>query len=195
MHFKEFYTKNILLLKKVNISENLNYHIENNIKLCENIFRIYSKSYFSLIKEARMLYQNNILEVCDEDADLLESDIGETAEYKGQKVYLDLPFTEEENEINEAEYKGKKVTIGKPFRTPGEKKKFAVYVRSNSGKIKKVRFGDPNMKIRASNPARRKSFVARHKCSEKKDRTTPGYWSCRSHRMKSLGTNDKGKYW
>jgi hypothetical protein len=194
MDFKNYYEANLILLGNQKISENLKYHIDNDIRLSDNVFRTYSESYFLLIKEARSLYKNNLVEVCDEDADLLESDLGETAEYEGQKVYLDAPFLEEE-EINEAEYQGKNVTTGKPFRTPGEKKKFAVYVRSSSGKIKKVRFGDPNMKIRASNTARRKSFAARHKCSEKKDRTTPGYWSCRSHRMKSLGTHDKGKYW
>jgi hypothetical protein len=194
MNFKNYYDARILLLDKRKISENLQYHIDNNIMLSDNVFRIYSESYFSLIKEARELYRNNLLEVSDEDAELLDSDLGETADYNGSIVYLDAPFLEEE-EINEAEYQGKKVTTGRPFRTPGEKKKFAVYVRSSSGKIKKVRFGDPNMKIKASNPARRKSFAARHKCSQKKDRTTPGYWSCRSHRMKSLGTHDKGKYW
>lgn len=194
MNFKNYYEANLVLLTDQKISENLKYHIENNIKLSENVFRIHSDSYFSLIKEARNLYKYNLLEVCDEDADLLESDLGETAEYEGQIVYLDSPFLEEE-EINEAEYQGKKVATGRPFRTPGEKKKFAVYVKTSSGRIKKVRFGDPNMKIRASNPARRKSFAARHKCSQKKDRTTPGYWSCRSHRMKSLDTKDKGKYW
>jgi len=195
MNFKNYYKASLVVFGNQKISENLKYHIDNNISLSDNVFRTYSESYFSLIREAKELYKNNLLEVCDEDADLLESDLGETAECEGQIVYLDAPFLEEEEEINEAEYQGKKVTTGKPFRTPGEKKKFAVYVRSSSGKVKKVRFGDPNMKIRASNTARRKSFAARHKCSEKTDRTTPGYWSCRSHRMKSLGTHDKGKYW
>ena len=194
MDFKNYYEANLIVLGDQKISENLKYHIDNNIAISDTVFRTYSESYFSLIEEARSLYKNNLLEVCDEDADLLESDLGETAECEGQTVYLDAPFLEDE-EINEAEYQGKQVTTGKPFRTPGERKKFAVYVKSSSGKIKKIRFGDPNMKTRASNPARRKSFAARHKCSEKTDRTTPGYWSCRSHRMKSLGTNVKGKYW
>lgn len=194
MNFKNYYKASLVVFGNQKISENLKYHIDNNITLSDSVFRVYSDSYFSLINEARLLYKDGLLEVCDEDADLLESDLGETAEYEGQTVYLDAPFLEEK-EINEAEYQGKNVTTGKPFRTPGEKKKFAVYVKSSSGRIKKVRFGDPNMKIKASNPARRKSFAARHKCSEKTDRTTPGYWSCRSHRMKSLGTNDKGKYW
>jgi hypothetical protein len=90
--------------------------------------------------------------------------------------------------LNEVEYKGKKVKIGKPFRTPGENKKFAVYVKTPSGRVKKVRFGDPNLKIKNNNPARAKSFRARHKCSEKKDRTKAGYWACRIGRYaKSVG--------
>jgi hypothetical protein len=180
----------ILMASNESISENLQHHIENNLEICDNIFRPYSKTFFDLIKEAKELYYANLLEVTDDDADLLESDIGEMAEYNGETVFLDLPFIEEGSETGD-----KKVSIGKPFRTPGANKKFAVYVKSKSGRVKKVRFGDPNMKIRASNPARRKSFAARHKCSQKKDKTTAGYWSCRSHRMKSLGTHDKGKYW
>lgn len=193
MNFKEFCGKNILLLKNINISENLKYHLDNNIEILENVFRPYSESYFKLIEEARVLYKQNILEVSDDDAELLESDFGKTIEHNGETVYLDAPFLEDE--INEAEYKGKKVSLGKPVRTPGEKKKFAVFVQTPSGGVKKVRFGDPNMKIKANNTARRKSFAARHNCSEKKDKTTPGYWSCRSHRIKSLGTKSKGKYW
>lgn len=79
-----------------------------------------------------------------------------------------------------AEYQGKKVRLRKPFRTPGERKKFAVYVRNKAGRVVKVRFGDPNMTIKKSNPKRRKSFRARHKCSEKKDPTKPGWWACAS---------------
>lgn len=194
MKFKEYIERKILVIENANVSDSLKYHIDNNLELCENVFRPYSEAFFKLIIEAKDLYFNNMLEVTDDDADLLESDIGETANYEGETVYLDLPFIDDE-EILEADYHGKKVTTGRPFRTPGEKKKFAVYVKTSSGRVKKVRFGDPNMKIRASNPVRRKSFAARHKCSQKKDRTTPGYWSCRSHRMKSLGTKDKGKYW
>lgn len=71
--------------------------------------------------------------------------------------------------------------LNSPQRTPGENKKFVVYVRDpKTGNIKTVRFGDPNMKIKKNIPARRKSFRARHKCDEKKDKTTPGYWACKA---------------
>ena len=77
-----------------------------------------------------------------------------------------------------AEYKGKKVTLNKPFRTSGGKKKFAVYVQNSAGRVVIVRFGDPNMEIKRDDPKRRKAFRDRHNCAEKKDKTTPGYWSC-----------------
>jgi len=82
-----------------------------------------------------------------------------------------------------AKYQGKSVRLNKPSRiTKGQagygRKKFKVFVKSGS-KVKKVMFGDPNMKIKKSNPARRKSFRARHKCSTAKDKTTARYWSCK----------------
>lgn len=66
----------------------------------------------------------------------------------------------------------------KPKRTPGKSKKFAVLAKEGD-KVRLVRFGDPNMKIRKSEPARRKSFRARHKCDQKKSKLTAGYWSCK----------------
>ena len=79
-----------------------------------------------------------------------------------------------------AEYQGRKVKLGKPFRTPDGPKKFSVYVKNEKGNVVKVNFGDPNMEIKRDDPARRKSFRARHKCD-----TNPGprwkarYWSCK----------------
>ena len=81
--------------------------------------------------------------------------------------------------IEEAEYHGHKVTLGKPFLTPGGPKKRSVYVKNDKGNVIKVNFGDPNLKIKKSIPARRKSFRARHHCDTAKDRTSPRYWSCK----------------
>ena len=84
----------------------------------------------------------------------------------------------EDDEMDEAEYQGRKVKLGKPMR--GDVKKFKVYVRDPKTKnIKKVNFGDPNMKIKKSNPARRRSFRARHNCDNPGPRTKARYWSCR----------------
>ncbi len=65
-----------------------------------------------------------------------------------------------------------------PRRTSGGSKKFVVKA-CKDGKEKIVRYGDPNMKIKKSNPKRRKSFRARHKCDQKKDKFSAGYWSCK----------------
>ena len=78
-----------------------------------------------------------------------------------------------------AEYQGRKVQLGKPFRTPKGPKKFSVYVKNDKGNVVKVNFGDPNMKIKKSDPARRKSFRARHNCDNPGPRYKARYWSCR----------------
>jgi hypothetical protein len=381
MNFKDFYSKeegHMILLKDIEVSESLAYHLKNKLTLAENVFRIYSEEYFSLIKEARNLYNQDALALNDEDLELIESSLGEKAIFEGREVYLDAPITINEDLFNEGlsimpsnsvdtqifvdmdgvlcdlykvvaekmgkksykdltqkeyaqffaenandmdkifaelpkyestdflvkmlkevaggykvcsanlknhdsskvikgkndwldkklsdqpdqrifireKYKyattnnrpniliddwseniknwinaggigihycaneddldvvieglniareilkgeqtegmfteatknGKKVKLNHPFRTPGGPKKFAVYVKTPKGTIKKVTFGDPNMKVRNANKARAKSFRARHKCSQKKDKTTAGYWSCNISRYrKALG--------
>jgi hypothetical protein len=79
--------------------------------------------------------------------------------------------------LNEAEYQGRKVQLGKPTR--GDVKKFKVYVKNDKDNVVKVNFGDPNMRIRKSNPARRRSFRARHRCETPGPRWKARYWSCR----------------
>lgn len=85
----------------------------------------------------------------------------------------------DEGIVEEAKYRGRTVKLRKPFLTPGGPKKRSVYVKNKKGNVVKVNFGDKKMRIKKSNPKRRSSFKARHKCSQKKDPTTPGYWSCR----------------
>ena len=78
----------------------------------------------------------------------------------------------------ETEYQGKKVTLNKPFRTPGGPKKFSVYVKNEKGNVVKVNFGDPNMEIKRDDPARRKSYRARHGCDNPGPKWKANYWSC-----------------
>lgn len=78
-----------------------------------------------------------------------------------------------------AEYKGRQVTLNKPFRTPDGPKKSAVYVKVGDV-VKILRFGDPNMSIKKNNPARRKSFRARHNCDNPGPKTKARYWSCKA---------------
>jgi peptidoglycan hydrolase-like protein with peptidoglycan-binding domain len=92
------------------------------------------------------------------------------------EAYGDLWFNEDEI-VDEAEYQGRKVKLGKPMR--GDVKKFKVYVKNPKGNVVKVNFGDPDMKIKKSNPARRKSFRARHNCDNPGPRHKARYWSCR----------------
>jgi len=79
---------------------------------------------------------------------------------------------------NEAKYHGRTVPLGKKMK--GDVKKSKVYVRKPNGNIVKVEFGDPNMRIKKSNPKRRKSFRARHHCENPGPRWKARYWSCRS---------------
>ena len=82
--------------------------------------------------------------------------------------------------IEESEYKGKKVKLNDPIRTSEvPSKKFKVYVKDPAtGNIKVVRFGDPNLSIKRDDPARRKSFRARHNCDNPGPKTKARYWSC-----------------
>jgi hypothetical protein len=80
--------------------------------------------------------------------------------------------------IGEAEYQGRKVPLGKPMQ--GDVKKSKVYVKKPNGKVVKVNFGDKNMTIKKNNPARRKSFRARHNCDNPGPRWKARYWSCRA---------------
>jgi hypothetical protein len=105
-----------------------------------------------------------------------------------EEDYVDAGEETEDYDISHivaSEYQGRKVTLNKPFRTPDAKKKFAVYVRNKEGKVIIIRFGSQEMSIKRDDPARRKSFRARHKCDQQKDKTTPAYWSCFQWRSNS----------
>ena len=96
-----------------------------------------------------------------------------------------LAYSIDENDLFEAEYQGRKVPLNKPMR--GDTKKFKVYVKDpKTGNVKKVNFGHggssvkgKSMSIKKSNPARRRSFRARHNCDNPGPRTKARYWSCR----------------
>jgi hypothetical protein len=196
---EEHIDKSLILKESVEVSEELQYHIDNGMTLTNNVFRMYSEKYFNLVNEVRELWNEGKIDLNEEDALMAESDLGKKVKIGKNYVYLDAPYvyeTETEEDIlAEAEHRGKKVNIGKPFRTPGGPKKFAVYVKSKSGGVKKVTFGDPKLKVKNANKKAAKSFRARHKCSEKKDRTTAGYWSCSIGRYaKQLGLSSSNSW-
>ena len=80
--------------------------------------------------------------------------------------------------LEEAEYQGKKVTLNDPVRSSDGNKKFHVYVKNEKGNVIKLGFGDPNMEIKRDDPARRKSFRARHNCDNPGPKYKARYWSC-----------------
>ena len=179
------------------MSESIKYHLDNNKPITENIFRPGSEAFYSVIKEARELFESGNINLCDIDKELYEStDIGKFGMYNGELVPLDLPM-ENIEEIKEAEYHGKEVKLNYPMR--GGTKKYYVYVKNpKTGKVKKISFGDVHggLTAKVSNPEARKSFAARHKCSTKKDKTKAGYWACRINKYGHLwGGKTYPGYW
>jgi hypothetical protein len=82
--------------------------------------------------------------------------------------------------VRGATYKGRKVKLNKPFRTPNGPKKFGVYVKNDKGNVVVVRFGDPNMRIKKTDPDRRRSFRARHRCDDPGPKWKARYWACKA---------------
>lgn len=196
---EEQLNKSLVLKEEAQISEALKYHIDNGIGLTDNIFRAYSEGYFDLVNEVRELWKQGKIDLNEEDTLMVESDLGIKVKVGNEYVYLDAPYiseTETEEDIlAEAKHHGKNVNLGKPFRTPGGPKKFAVYVKTPGGGIKKVTFGDPKLKVKNANKKAAKSFRARHNCAQKKDRTTAGYWSCNVGRYaKQLGLSSSNSW-
>ena len=158
------------------LSEGLQYHIDKQIPLFETVYRIGSDKHLSLIKEARKMYSRGVIDLCEDDEHLIKTHLGEFDLYEGVSVPLDLPMLEED-EVTEAEFKGKDVSLNKPKR--GGSKAYYVYVRDPKTKrVKKVSFGSGGLRAKIRNSKAKKAFAARHRCATKKDRTSPGYWSC-----------------
>ena len=200
------------LSPSASLPEAVEYHLENKISFTENIFRPGSEMFFEMLSEAKRLYTEGKYAPTDEhELDMLNSDIGEIAEFEGQTVVLDYPIEEGLEEACWSGYtqkglkkKGKRMVpncvpvneedktdgkgIGKPFRANGGG---AVYVRSDSGGVKKINFSQSGMTKKFMDPAATRSFVARHHCKTNKDKTSASYWACRYPRFFS----NSGKMW
>jgi hypothetical protein len=186
------YDKTLVLTENVEVSDALKYHMDNSMSLTNNVFKVYSESYFDLVNEVRDLYNEGMIDLNEEDRLMIESDLGKKIKIGKEIVYLDAPYiyeTETEEDIlTETKLNGKNVHLNKPHRTSGGPKKFAVYVKSETGGVKKVTFGDSNLKVKNANKEATKLFRENHNCSQKKDKTTAGYWSCNVGRYaKQLG--------
>ena len=183
--------KEVMIIKESYnlISEDLQYHLNNNLSLCNHIFRYGSKKHLELINEVRALYKKDLIILNEDDEWLINTDAGEKAIYNNKVVFLDLPVELVEKNINEAEYQGKKVKLNHPQRNTKPGKKYVVYVRDPKTKnIRRITFGDKKggLSAKVSNAEARKQFAARHNCKDKKDKTTPGYWACRVNRYAHL---------
>ena len=189
--------------KNEQISEGLQYHLDHNIPLTENIYRYGSEAFFNLINETRELYNNGEIELSFVDRELIETNIGEKAMFEGKEVWLDIPMEDTEILSEEDRFKGKK--SGSPTRDTSGGKAYKVYVAgcakktdSNPRGIKLVRFGSGGLKAKLSNKEAKKSYNARHGCSEGRhnDKCKAGYWSCRLPRYaKKLGLSGGGTWW
>ena len=145
------------------------------------------KQFVPNTKKAKVKLRESNSQIKSELKDVL----GEVDEYdvdNEQDIKEFVQFMLEYKEtLSESEYQGRKVQLGKPMR--GDIKKFKVYVKNPAGNVVKVNFGhggtsaaskgEKTMRIRKSNPTRRKSFRARHNCDTPGPRTKARYWSCR----------------
>jgi len=185
------------------ISESLQYHIDHNIPLVENIYRWGSEGFFNLINETRELYKKGEIDLCLADRELIETNIGEKAIFEGKEVWLDIPMEDTEILSEEDRFKGKKSSS--PTRDTSGGKAYKVYVPGCAAKtdtnprgIKLVRFGSGGLKAKLNNPERKKAYNARHGCSKGRhnDKCKAGYWSCRLPRYaKKLGLSGGGTWW
>lgn len=168
------------------ISEGLQYHLSKQIPLMESVYRIESEAWISLINEARDLWEYNIIDLNEDDLFLISTDAGSKGVFEGELVLLDVPFYEGEEDIDEAEYRGRNVSLNKPFRTPGGPRKFSVYTKNGSGKVVKVSFGQPGMRVRNDDPDAARSFRKRMRCDSPGPRWKPRWWSCNVSRYRKL---------
>ena len=128
----------------------------------------------------KALYSNHINIIRNEAEEVQEYDVVNEQDIKELVEFL----KHYKPEVNEAEYQGRKFKLGKPTR--GDVKKFKVYVKNPKGNVVKVNFGhkgkggEKTMRIKKSDPARRKSFRARHNCDNPGPRHKARYWSCRA---------------
>lgn len=157
----------------------------------------------------RGVWQGNIDSEIASAKEKLSKDLIDSARAEFTKKLQDLEFVkrhldgkpyktsfgrETTEDLDEAEYQGREVKLGKPMK--GDVRKYKVYVKNpKTGNVKKVNFGDPNMQIKRDDPARRRSFRARHGCGTPRasDRTKAAYWSCRMWSSKPVSQILKGK--
>ena len=196
-------------LKNCDMSPGILYHVDSKQPLRETIHRYGSHEHIEMMEEARRLVSKGHLSVDEDDDFLLQTEIGKWATYEGKRVPLDLPFEEgwepwhgntdidwRAGSLEEADYQGRAVDLNDPFRAgDGGSHKFYVYTKNDKGNVIKLGFGSPDMSVKAHNPERARSFLARHNCDTPGPRWKARWWSCNLHRYKKqLGLNFKGRW-
>tara|TARA_E500000178_G_scaffold293776_1_gene298691 strand:+ start:810 stop:2813 length:2004 start_codon:yes stop_codon:yes gene_type:complete len=181
-------------VKKFSFKEHLDCGTSNCCNECEtssliesNQYRVGSEKYFEFFQEKRDEYKIGVYNPVGFDKELMEGDLGKYDMYQGEHVPLDCPMMFEEKDVE----------LNKP--KVGGPKKYYVYVKDpKTGNVKKVTWGDTTgLKVKLDDKEARKSFAARHKCDQQKDRTKAAYWACNLPRYaKQLGLSGGGNfYW
>ena len=162
----------------VMISEGLQYHLDNQIPLNENVYRYGSEEYFNLINEVRSLYKESNIDLSLLDEELVKQSIGDKGVYEGKDVWLNFPM--EEVRLYEAKHNGREVSLNSPKKTGSQNYVYVTGCLKDKSKVKKITYGSA-MKDKLKDPDRRKAFAARHGCEglSLKDKCTKKYWACR----------------
>tara|TARA_Y100000592_G_scaffold55519_1_gene87319 strand:- start:12778 stop:13938 length:1161 start_codon:yes stop_codon:yes gene_type:complete len=189
----------------VEVSNNLQYHLDNKIALGEGLFRYGSDAYVKLYTEVKTLNDLNAIKLNENDEKLIEDFTNQSIIIEGERILLNLIIENDVERILEEgdKYKGKK--SNSPSRGAGGGKAYKVFVpgcaaktKSNPRGIKKISFGSGGLKAKLSNKEAKKSYNARHGCSKGRhnDKCKAGYWSCRLPRYaKKLGLSGGGTWW
>lgn len=174
-------------LREVAIDETLESLQSEGINLTDNPFRLGSNDVLcKSSKKARKLIAEDRYTLTEVDKQIIETDLGQFEVYEGNIVPLDCPMIMEEEDKKDVKLNSPKV---------GGSKKYYVYVKDGD-KIKKISWGDTTgLKVKLNNKKARASFVARHQCDTKNDKTTAGYWACRlPYYAKQLGLSGGGDF-
>ena len=145
--------------------------LQNNPQTLKRLAKMWWNGSPDQYAQASKMLDNMGWDIAEDDDDIVLNKGDQEVRFFMDDLYEEM--------VSEAEYHGRKVSLGKPMA--GDVKKKKVYVKNpKTGKVIKVNFGQKGVKIKKNNPARRKSFRARHNCKTAKDRTTARYWSCRA---------------
>lgn len=82
---------------KYNLSEGLNYHLNNNLTIQDSVYRMGSDAWCELINEVRKLSNKGVLYLNEDEQFIVDSDAGKYGLYEGETVPLDAPFPLDDN--------------------------------------------------------------------------------------------------